>query len=171
MFTHRPIFEAILILALWTAPCRAIDPDNTGITPVVRDHYINVKAYPDYSRRPWPMPSWETFENRVQLVGHRYINSERIRAINEASVFRPNYDFVTHPKQADFTRLANDLKTAKPRAYVWNLGGYIPDYASGGFINRSYIEQLKSSLGEQFLGCASANRMAAIFRAKPQCTG
>ena len=149
---HLP--RLILPLLLAAIPSLAIASGNEPSRPVVRDHYINVTTYPDYDRRPWPMPSWETFGNCVQLVGNRYLSSERISAGGgSGSVFRPNYDLISHPPQDKFSKLIGELKQAQPKQFIWNLGGYIPDYNPGGFVNYAYIEQLKSVLGEQFLGC------------------
>lgn len=134
---------AIGLLSLAAAP----------FEPVVRDHYIDVTAYPDYHRRPWPMPGWTTFGDRVQLVGNRYLSSDKIeQGGGTGRVFRPNYDLVRGSKPEQFEALLGELKAAEPKLFIWNLGGYIPDHHAAGFIKYSYLERMIDVLGERFLG-------------------
>ncbi len=125
----------------------------TAEQPVIRDHFIDVRTYPDYNRRPWPMPGWHTFGDRVQLVGNRYVNSANIaQGGGTGRVYRPNYDFVRNPSAANFTSLLSELDAADPALFVWNLGGYIPWSHPGGYINYAYLGQMIDTLGERFLG-------------------
>ena len=123
-------------------------------TPTIRDHYVDVKAYPDYNRRPWPMPGWETFGNRVQLVGDRYVNvNKTLPGGSTGTVFRPNYDLVRGGTDETFDDLLAHVKAADPKLFVWNLGGYVWTHTPGGYVKYTFIEKLQSVLGEQFLGC------------------
>lgn len=122
--------------------------------PAIRDHYIDVRAYPDYNRRPWPMPGWETFDNQVQLVGDRYVNVKKtLPGGSTGTVFRPNYDLVRGGTDETFDDLLARIKAADPKLFVWNLGGYVWTHHPGGYVKYSFIEKLQSVLGEQFLGC------------------
>ena len=123
-------------------------------TPNIRDHYIDVRAYPDYNRRPWPMPGWETFGNQVQLVGDRYVNVKKtLPGGSTGTVFRPNYDLVRGGADETFDDLLARIKAADPKLFVWNLGGYVWTHNPGGYVKYNFIEKLQSVLGEQFLGC------------------
>ncbi len=125
-----------------------------GPAPAVRDHYVDVTAYPDYHRRPWPMPGWETFGNQVQLVGDRYLNVKKtLPGGSTGTIFRPNYDLVRGGTDEAFADLLAHLKAANPKLFVWNLGGYIWTQHPGGFVDYHRIGQLQSVLGDQFLGC------------------
>ncbi len=147
---EKPIFltsVALLTAAFFSSASAA--PDQ----PVIRDHFIDVRTYPDYNRRPWAMPGWHTFGDRVQLVGNRYVNSANLaQGGGTGRVYRPNYDLVRIPSAGDFTSLLSGLNVADPALFVWNLGGYIPDSQAGGYVNYDYLQQMIDTLGERFLG-------------------
>jgi hypothetical protein len=148
----KQFFAALLGLVLLGVPVHAAGPVSAHAR-VVRDHYVEVKAYPDYQRRPWPMPGWGTFGNKVQLVGDRYVNVKKTQAGGSTgTVFRPNYDLVTGGTDQDFDELLVRIKAADPKLFVWNLGGYVWTMNPGGFVKYKRLEQLQSVLGEQFLG-------------------
>jgi len=139
--------------ALLSVRVFAVDPLPAN-TPTVRDHYVDVKAYPDYNRRPWPMPGWETFGNQVQLVGDRYVNVKKtLPGGSTGTVFRPNYDLVRGGTDETFDDLLARIKAADPKLFVWNLGGYVWTHNPGGYVKYNFLEKLQSVLGEQFLGC------------------
>ncbi|MEX1049150.1 MAG: autotransporter-associated beta strand repeat-containing protein [Akkermansiaceae bacterium] len=120
--------------------------------PVISDHFIDVRTYADYNRRPWPMPGWHTFGDRVQLVGNRYVKATNIaQGGGTGRVYRPNYDLV-RTSEANFTSLLSGLNAADPALFVWNLGGYIPDSNPGGYVNYDYLGRMIDTLGERFLG-------------------
>jgi hypothetical protein len=141
------------ITALLSVSILAVDSASVN-TPPVRDHYVDVKAYPDYSRRPWPMPSWETFGSQVQLVGDRYVTLKKtLPGGTTGTVFRPNYDLVRGGTDEAFDDLLAHIKAANPKLFVWNVGGYVWTHNPGGSVKYNFIEKLQSVLGEQFLGC------------------
>lgn len=147
------VLVAGLGAVLLAAPVPAGEPA-AATGPCVRDHYIDVTAYPDYRRRPWPMPEWATFEDRVQLVGDRYLNVKKTMPDGTTgTVFRPNYDLLTGGTEAAFDDLLAHLAAASPKLFVWNVGGYVWTHHPGGFVRYDRIEKLKSVLGERFLGC------------------
>ena len=145
-FPHRLLFAVCALAA-------SIVPSIAGpAKPVVRDHYIDVRTYADYNRRPWPMPGWHTFGDRVQLVGNRYVSADRIaQGGGTGRVFRPNYDLVRKSAES-FSSLLSQLSAADPPLFVWNLGGYIPNSRSSGYVTYDYLGQMIDSLGERFLG-------------------
>lgn len=124
-------------------------------TVSVRDHYIDVKVYPDYNRRSWPMPGWKAFDDKVQLVGDRYVTVDKTKqGGSTGTVFRPNYDFLRIEDEKKFTELLSRIKDSHTKLFVWNLGGYGWWTVNvGGSVKYNYFEQLQSVLGEQFLGC------------------
>jgi hypothetical protein len=135
----------MLVLAVDSAPVN---------TPPVRDHYVDVKVYPDYRRRPWSMPSWETFGNQVQLVGDRYVTVKKtLPGGTTGTVFRPNYDLLRGGTDETFDDILAHIKAANPKLFVWNVGGYVWTHHPGGYVKYNFIEKLQSVLGEQFLGC------------------
>ena len=145
---------SIGLLTLLAVAVTAAETPNGSTRPLVRDHYVDVTAYPDYHRRPWPMPGWKTFDDTVQLVGDRYVNAGKLKpGGTPGTVFRPNYDFITGGTAKNFAAVLDQLKEAKPPLFVWNLGGYIWWMHPGGYVHYDRIEQLKSVLGERFLGC------------------
>lgn len=142
-----------LLLAVCALIACAVPSLASPVKPVARDHYIDVRTYADYNRRPWPMPGWHTFGDRVQLVGNRYVNADKIaQGGGTGRVFRPNYDLVRNPSAESFSSLLSQLNAADPALFVWNLGGYIPDSHPGGFVKYDYLGQMIDTLGERFLG-------------------
>jgi autotransporter-associated beta strand protein len=142
-----------LLLAACTLAACIVPSLANPAKPVARDHYIDVRTYADYNRRPWPMPGWHTFGDRVQLVGNRYVNAANIaQGGGTGRVYRPNYDLVRNPSAESFSSLLSQLNVADPALFVWNLGGYIPDSHPGGFVKYDYLGQMIDTLGERFLG-------------------
>jgi len=152
-----------LLLAL-CALAASIVPSIAGpAKPVVRDHYIDVRTYADYNRRPWPMPGWHTFGDRVQLVGNRYLNAANIaQGGGTGRVYRPNYDLVRKSDES-FSSLLSQLNAADPALFVWSLGGYTPDSQPGGYVTYDYLGQIINTLGERFLGSAISEQDGHYF--------
>ena len=113
-------------------------------------NYIDVTAYPDYTRRQFTVPSWETFDNRVRLVGLRYGLTESAISNTVGDILRPNLGWVRQ-NESKLTTLCNVINAEDK--FIWNVGGYIPeipDHAGGFYYNDILLSQ--QLLGNRFLG-------------------
>lgn len=112
--------------------------------------YIDVTKYPDYSRRQFHVPSWETFDNKVHLVGKRYgITTSNIPGI-VGDILRPNL-WWPQRQGSELQNLCNAINNAGK--YVWNVGGYIPELPdhAGSFYYSSILKS-QELLGDRFIG-------------------
>jgi hypothetical protein len=146
--------------------------------PKIITDYIDPTKYPEYKRRKFPTPTWETFHNKVQFVGGRLLSGFQWE--NPDSKFGPvgdrpvaprwstGYGSVFWPGIRWFSSMganpATDVafQTAMTRMkdqgiYLFNVGGYGPGSpfrSSFGMLKlpENYRDALQSKLGDSFLG-------------------
>ncbi len=140
-----------IILFISTVGIAATYGQKSHISKIkLNTNYIDVTKYPDYTRRQFTVPSWETFNNRVHLVGLRYGLTESAISNTVGDILRPNLGWVRQ-NETKLTNLCNVVKTEDK--FIWNVGGYIPeipDHAGGFYYNDILLSQ--QLLGDRFLG-------------------
>jgi len=131
-------------------------------------HYpylLDPTAYPDYARRPFPVPTWATFEHTTQfttlrafaeqegrLVGYR---EELDRYVDQFGLGRVIWP-VIHTLQAENVKdLVAEMK--RRRLYLFDLWGHVPGSGTEGFWSHitpppGMVDYLRGELGDRFLG-------------------
>ncbi|MCX6307708.1 MAG: hypothetical protein NTY32_02370, partial [Bacteroidia bacterium] len=146
--------------------------------PKIITDYVDPTNYPDYKRRKFPTPTWQTFDNTVQFVGGRYLSDFQWE--NPDTKFGPagerpvaprwleGYGTVFWPGIRWFGTLKKDpakddaFKTAMKRMkeqgiYLFNVGGYGPGSPFKGSFGMfrlpdNYRDALQANFGEKFIG-------------------
>ncbi|MCK5774670.1 MAG: hypothetical protein KAH25_00755 [Bacteroidales bacterium] len=147
-----------------------------GIAQVVKvyPYYVNPTEYPDYSRRPFKTPTWDTFNDTVQFVGGRvwgnkfgHIDGKAPNWISGAKVLRPNH--------ADFLMTEDSLRvslTEMKNEYLFNINAYGPGTpASPSFgqfkLDKWKINMMRDILEDRYMGFdlgEQDGRYWAVFR-------
>lgn len=140
--------------------------------PVVRERLVDPRTHPEYTRRGFAAPTWDTFDHRPQLVGGRYHGANwdiaaadlaRIVPAGEpmdgrpwfvGRVYRPDLGMM-HARDEDFH--AGIERMHREGMFLFNIGGYGPGSPwKGSFgqakIPSSRLEDLRRTLGDRFLG-------------------
>ncbi|MEG0463819.1 hypothetical protein [Bacteroides sp.] len=122
---------------------------------------VNPEEYPDYTRRPFTTPSWNTFEHKVQFVGGRgwgkefgVIEETPPYWIAKGRVIRPNFShFLMEP--GALRQTLNRLKQGG--YYLFNINAFGPGTPpQGNFgqfrVERWKVDMMKEVLGDRYLG-------------------
>ena len=140
--------------------------------PVADDRLVDPRQYPDFSRRAFATPTWDTFDGRPQLVGGRYhgarwdiAKADLTRLVPPGEpmdgrpwfigrVYRPDLGMM-RAKDEDFR--AGVERMAHNGMYLFNIGGYGPGSPWRGSFGQAAIPEdrlrtLREVLGERFLG-------------------
>lgn len=140
--------------------------------PIAVERLVDPRAYPGFARRPFPTPTWETFDRRPQLVGGRYhgvnwdIAAEDLTRLVPPGepladrpwfvgrVYRPDLG-IMHAKEKDFRVGLERMRDNG--MYLFNIGGYGPGSPWKGsfgqaFIPSTRLDDLRGILGGRFLG-------------------
>ena len=177
-FTDAAAVRFSTVLVAWlvaSSPSdkHAIRADDLGPlpAPAVYQRLVDPREYPAYERRTFRAPSWETFDNRPQLVGWRAgvrdnVTKQLLDELPDPAaevmgrnwfvgrVYQPNIQFA-QGKITDFTR-----ETERKKAlgiYVFNVGGYGPGApVRGGYgqvpVAAERLDILERTLGDRWLG-------------------
>lgn len=160
----KALFHSSLsFLFLLYCSCCFAQKQSAKTKSIVRPYpyYVEPEEYPDYTRRPFVTPSWNTFENKVQFVGGRGWGKE-FGIIDEippywmakGTVMRPNYShFMMNPEA-----LKQTLTQMKERGYyLFNINAFGPGTPPVGSFGQIRVEKwkvdmMKEILGDHYLG-------------------
>lgn len=122
----------------------------------VYPYYVEPEEYPDYTRRAFAVPTWQTFHNKVQFVGGRGWSEDfgtiREKApywIKGAKVMRPNYShFLMEPEA-----LRKSLTYMKEKGYyLFNINAFGPGTPPNGSFGQFRVESWKADMMKEILG-------------------
>ena len=120
---------------------------------------VDVKSYPEYTKRPFPVCSWEDFEGCTQICRDRQMPSlsQDWSSPVKGRVFRPYIQNVMEPDFLDKLRYASKLGF-----WIHNIGGYGPgspnqdDQGTYGFgeyiLSEDLVKQIYEIVGNHFTG-------------------
>ena len=126
--------------------------------PVIKvyPYYVEPSEYPDFSRRSFKTPTWNTFEDQVQFVGGRklgaisgIIDTIAPNWLKGANILRPNF--------SDFNKEPDELKKVlgwmkKNGFYLFNINAFGPGTPPTNSFGQHRVEKWKSGLMEDMLG-------------------
>ncbi|MEG0456306.1 MAG: hypothetical protein RR559_13365, partial [Bacteroides sp.] len=162
MKTFTFLILSLLILQLCTG-CLMAQQSTTESSSMIRlyPYGVNPEEYPDYTRRPFTTPSWNTFEHKVQFVGGRgwgkefgVIEETPPYWIAKGRVIRPNFShFLMEP--GALRQTLNRLKQGG--YYLFNINAFGPGTPpQGNFgqfrVERWKVDMMKEVLGDRYLG-------------------
>lgn len=114
------------------------------------------EEYPDFSRRPFKTPTWETFDSSVQFVGGRswgntfgIIDGKAPNWMEGAKVMRPN---VAHFRMGEDSLRTSLLRFKKDGYYLFNINAYGPGTPVNGGFGQFMIEPWKTKMMKDILG-------------------
>jgi hypothetical protein len=125
------------------------DPHSLGApSPAVYPFLLDPTLYPDYTRRPTKVPTWETFDHKPQFVALRHLPDSSYTDQNIGKVCWPSLDVVKNPN------LGPALDELKRRGYyLFDIGGYLPGSPPGQVrIPPETLRLMNDKLGDHFLG-------------------
>lgn len=130
-------------------------------------HYLDVTRYPDYTRRHVRVPSWDTFQYKIQFASLRSFKLEEGRLTGIAAdldlytrrfgLGRVIWPFFTLYKADNLAELTAELRAR--RLYLFDIWGYVPVFAGSPenamseLIPRpGQVAFFERELGDHFLG-------------------
>ena len=125
----------------------------TEVEPTVYPHLLDPRLYPDYTRRPHRVPTWETFDNTPQFTGIRHLPDASFKNWELGKVVWPGISILSSPH---LSQLLDVLK--QNDCYLFDIGGYGPGslWTGGGFgqaeVPEETLKLMEEKLGERFLG-------------------
>jgi len=121
-------------------------PEN--IQPTVYPYLLDPTIYPDYTRRPTLVPTWNTFNNKTQFVALRHLPNSSFLNQGLGTVCWPNIGIVRDPN------LSRSLDELKRRGYyLFDIGGYVPQTVNLQIkIPPATLNLMNEKLGDHFLG-------------------
>ena len=128
-----------------------------GISQVVKTYpyHVNPEEYPDYSRRPFATPTWETFKDTVQFVGGR-VWSQKFGTIDGKAPYWLEGGTVLRPNYLDFRMSKDSLRSSLMRMknqglYLFNINAYGPGTPVKGGFGQFKLEPWKISMMAEIL--------------------
>ena len=128
--------------------------------PVHYPFVLDVAAHPDYSRRPFKVPAWSTFENKPQFLTLRSLHQSRWKEdldlyterFGLGRVIWPMVQFLYVPHVAE---VIEELR--KRKLYLFDLWSHVPGSPMYGVWSNivppeGMVEHLRRTLGDRFLG-------------------
>ena len=142
-------------------------------------HLLNPEIYPDYTRRPFRAPTWETFENQTQFATLRSLHQSGWKEDLERYTVEFNLGRVIWPMihLLHAPHLEEAVEEIRERGlFLFDLWGYVPGSGMEGMWSNitpppGVVDYLERTLGERFLGIDNGEqdgRYVAGY-AKQQC--
>lgn len=118
------------------------------LQPSIYPYLLDPKIYPDYTRRPTLVPTWNTFNNKPQFVALRHLPNSSYVNQGLGSVCWPNISVVNDPN------LSRSLDELKRRGYyLFDIGGYVPQTVNLQIkVPTAALNLMSEKLGDHFLG-------------------
>lgn len=143
--------------------------DLTGdLQPAVYPYLLDPKLYPDYTRRPTLVPTWETFDGQPQFTALRHLPDATYTNQGLGRVCWPGIGIFWEgqrrpanrhfgaklPRQPRVPTLEQSLDEMKRRDYfLFDIGGYVPGTPNAQVRVPAAAQRLMTEkLGDKYLG-------------------
>lgn len=123
-------------------------------------HRLNPSLYPDYTRRPFRVPDWATFENKTQFASLRSLHQNEWREDLDSYTLEFKLGRVIWPMlhilhMPQLEEVVEELR--KRRLYLFDLWSHVPGSSMEGMWSSitpppGVVDYLKRTLGDRFLG-------------------
>jgi hypothetical protein len=118
-------------------------------------YYVKPQLYPDFTRRPFKAPTWDTFNNKVQFVGGRkwgkrfgHIDRKAPYWLEGGTVLRPNY---THFLMSEDSLQDALLRMKSQGFYLFNINAYGPGTPRTGGFGQFNVQPWKTHMMREIL--------------------
>lgn len=145
----KVVYLVLIIQLFW------FNKESYGQVVKIYPFYVEPTEYPDYPRRPFKTPNWETFNDTVQFVGGRewgetfgIIDDKAPNWLKGGTVMRPNYTDFLMGKDSLRNAL---LRMKKKGLYLFNINAYGPGTPRKGGFGQFKVDPWKSNLMEEIL--------------------
>ena len=155
-----PLLACPALAAAQPAPAKGV-----AAMPTHYPYLLDPEIYPDYTRRPVPVPTWDTFDRQTQFItlrafpqeGNRLvrIGEELDRYTKEWGLGRVIWPIIHQLHCENAREMVAEVKARD--LYLFDFWGHVPGSGMEGFWSHivpppGMVPYLESELGDHFLG-------------------